>query len=93
VNKLAKIDIEYTRVLNGLFGVISGVGEEPRIKATPNPVAASDHNPMPVCLSEFIVKKHFPLCMEEFTVAVSHKDTGGTSSTHMLRRKILEFIW
>jgi len=93
VDKLAKIDIEYARILNTLLRVISGIGEEPRMKVTPNPIATSDHNPMLVCLSEFIIKKHFSLRMEEFVVAVSHKDTGGTSSTRMLCRKILELIW
>jgi hypothetical protein len=93
---LEKIYIRLRKVSGGrgaLFGIVSRICEKPGIKAPLNPVAAGNHDTMLVSLPELIIKQNFPLCVDEFAVTVSQKNTCRSSSTCMLRCKILELIW
>ena len=56
---------------NVLLGVVGGVGEDPWIDTTLNPISALDHNPILHCMYKGVVEKMPPNSMHQFSVTVS----------------------
>ena len=81
-----------TGVQYSLFRIISRIGEDARVKPTPNAITAFYHNAMFVRLQELVVQEWGPLRMSEFTMAVSDKCLLELLLASMLGDEIFERI-
>ena len=73
--------------------VICRIGKNTKIEASPDRVAAVDHNTVDIGMQEFIIEKDGPLSVEDFSMTMRHEGTVGTLSTKAISSKCIEGIW
>jgi hypothetical protein len=78
---------------NSLLWIVGGVCKNARIKSAFNAITALNYKAVHISLHKFIIEKYIPLCMDDFTTAVSHESFAGCLSTCVLGDEILKSIW
>lgn len=76
-----------------LFWIIRGISEDPRIKSSHDPITTLDYDAMFIGFYEFIIQEYCPLCMHDFTAAMSYYGFYGPLASHIFSGKVFKCIW
>jgi hypothetical protein len=55
-----------------LLRIVGGIGKNTGIKSTFDPIATLNYDAMLVGLDKLIIEEYVPLCVGQFTTAMSH---------------------